>query len=375
MNILHLSAVKIWGGGENHIVNLCKELQLLAPEVNNFIFCKKNSQFHRLLRSEELNIFSAPLAFKLDPRYVYKLVKTCKERKIDLIHIHDSTALALAVMADHFAALPPFILSKKTSFPIRPRRRTLFKYNYPKIKKILCVSEATKEVSAQTLLNHERLKVIYHGTSLENNTQKSPFWIRKKFDLPEDAVIIGNIGNHIEAKHLETFIRTAHYLVNLQHRNEFYFLQIGDFSKRTPALQEMVKEFGLEKHVHFTGYIPQASALIPQFDIMLITSEMEGIPQVIYESFYHNIPVVSTKVGGIPEVIENKVNGLLCDPYDHVGLSENLLFLIDNPQVIPNFAEISKEKLLKNFTSRIMAEKTLLEYKKAINGRLHGRTE
>jgi len=375
MNILHLSAVKIWGGGENHIVNLCKELQLLAPEANNYIFCKKGSHFERLLRSEKINTVSAPLAFKLDPRYVFKLVKTCKELKIDLIHIHDSTALALAVTADQFSNLPAFLLSKKTSFPIRPRRRTLYKYNYPKIKKILCVSEATRSTTAETLSNHERLQVIYHGSRLERSTQKSPFWIRKKFDLPEDAVIIGNIGNHIEAKHLETFIRTAHYLVNLQHRNELYFIQIGDFSKRTPALQEMVKEFGLEKHVIFTGYIPQASTLIPQLDIMLITSEMEGIPQVIYESFYYEVPVVSTNVGGIPEVIENRVNGLLCEPYDHVSLSENLLFLIDNPQVIPNFTEISKERFFKNFTSRIMAEKTLLEYKKAINGRLHGRTE
>src|SRR5690606_2771091 len=127
-------------------------------------------------------VISAPLANKMDPRFVIKLARTCKTENFDLLHIHDSTALTLAVMADHFAELPPFIFSKKTSFPIRPRRQTLFKYNYPKIRKILCVSEATRKISLESLDCHDRLEVIYHGTRLDNKTQKSPFWIRSKYN-------------------------------------------------------------------------------------------------------------------------------------------------------------------------------------------------
>ncbi|NJW51648.1 glycosyltransferase family 4 protein [Salinimicrobium oceani] len=375
MNVLHLSAVKIWGGGENHIVNLCRELEDLAPEVKNFILCKENSDFHLLLKNEDFEVISAPLAYKLDLRYVKKIISSCKKNSIDLIHIHDSTALALAVLADKFSDLPPFILSKKTSFPIRPRRRTLFKYNYSKIQKILCVSHFTKKIAAQSIVDPHRLQVIYHGTRFKNISRKSPFWIRSKYNLPKKAFLVGNIANHIEAKDLETLVRTAHELVNLKHRKDLFFIQIGNFSKLTGSLKNLVTEFSLEKHVLFTDYIPTASALIPQLDAMLITSEMEGIPQVIYESFYHGVPVVSTNVGGIPEVIDDKVNGLLSDPHDQIALAENLLFLMDNPQVIPNFAKISKERVEKHFTSQIMASKTLLEYKKATNGRLHGRTE
>ncbi|WP_029037823.1 glycosyltransferase family 4 protein [Salinimicrobium xinjiangense] len=368
MKILHLSAAQKWGGGENHLENLCHELK---EEIENTVFCVAGGMLHERLKEKEVRVIPAPLANKMDPRFFLKLSRICKKEQFDLLHIHDSTALTLAVMADHFTDLPTFILSKKTSFPIRPRRRTLFKYNYPKIRSILCVSEATKQISSKTLSRNERLKVIYHGTRLDNKSEKSPFSLRNRYNIPKEAVLIGNIGNHIEAKHLETFIKTAHQLVNVKQRKDFYFLQIGNFSKRTAALLEMVKEYNLEKHLSFTGYIPEASAFIPQFDIMLITSENEGIPQVIYESFYYNIPVVSTNVGGIPEVIENKINGLLSEAYDHKGIGENLLFLIENPQVIPNFAKISREKLFKHFTSKIMAEKTLKEYKKATNGRYH----
>lgn len=368
MKILHLSAAQNWGGGENHLENLCFELK---EDVKNAVFCVSGGMLHQRLQTQGQKVITAPLANKMDPRFVLKLANLCKKQKFDLLHIHDSTALTLAVMADHFAALPPFILSKKTSFPIRPRRQTLFKYNYPKIRKILCVSEATKEISSQTITCGGRMEVIYHGTRLDNKAERSPFSIRTKFNLPEDATVIGNIANHIEAKHLETFIRTADHLVNRKNRKQLYFVQIGNFSRRTEDLKKLVKELGLEDHILFSGYIPEASALIPQFDVMLLTSENEGIPQVIYESFYYNVPVVSTNVGGISEIIENRVNGLLNDPYDHIGLGENLLFLLENPQVIPNFAKISREKLLQNFTSRIMAGKTLEIYKTVLNGRLH----
>ena len=372
MKILHLSAAEKWGGGENHLENLCFELQ---NEVSNTVFCVAESMLYNRLKNRKERVIAAPLANKMDPRFVFKLAGTCRKEHFDLIHIHDSTALTLAVMADHFAELPPFIFSKKTSFPIRPRRQTLFKYNYPKLKKILCVSEATRRVSLETLSDHERLEVIYHGTRLDNKSQKPPFWISTRYDLPKNAVIVGNIANHIEAKHLETFIRTANYLVNQQQHKQIYFVQIGNFSKRTKALKALAEQYNLQKHIIFTGYIPEASAFIPQFDMMLLTSENEGIPQVIYESFYHNVPVISTNVGGIAEVIENKINGLLCEPYDYIGLAENLLFLIDNPQVIPTFAKISREKLFENFTSQIMAQKTLAEYKKVIHGRLLRRIE
>ncbi|MGB7785184.1 MAG: glycosyltransferase family 4 protein [Salinimicrobium sp.] len=367
MKILHLSAVRNWGGGENHLENLCFELQK-KEAVENAVFCVRGSVLQERLQTAEMQVFSAPMSNKLDPRFFLKLANLCRKSHFDLIHIHDSTALTHAVMADHFVELPQFILSKKTSFPIRTRRQTLFKYNYPKIKKILCVSEVTKQVSAQTLNGHERLEVIYHGTRMDNKCKKYHFCLRKKLQLSEDAFLIGNIANHIEAKDLQTFIKTVDELVNKKKLNDLHFVQVGKFSKMTAALQEHVRQLGLEKHISFLGFMPEAWNLIPQLNLSLLTSEIEGIPQFIYESFYHGIPVVSTRVGGIPEVIEHNKNGLLCDAYDHKGLAENILFLMKNPQLIPTFAEISRKNLEKRFTSEQMAGKTLAQYKKVLNG-------
>lgn len=361
MKILHLSAVKNWGGGENHIENLCFELDG-DPEVENVVLCARDGLFHQRLEETSIRFFTAALKFKMDPAFIIKIGVLCREQKIDLIHIHDTTALSLAVMADYFYKLPHFIFSKKTSFPIKNRKQTLHKYNYPKIKKVLCVSETTKAVTSERIADASKLTVIYHGTRLDNKSSATPFALRDKFNVPENHYIVGNIANHIRAKHLETWIEVADVLVNEMKRKDIFFVQMGNFTKRTAALQEKVQRLNLQDNIKFLGFTANASNYIPQFDLSLITSQSEGIPQVIYESFYHAVPVVSTRTGGIPEIIEHNENGLLADIHDAKDLAEHILILLEDRKLQERFVEVSRKLVLERFSTKKMAQQTLKEY-------------
>ena len=365
--ILQLSAVHDWGGGGNHIENLCHELKKLEPELENIVVVARNGDFHNRLKAQRnISYRTLPLAFNLDPRAIFRIISICREEKIDLIHLHGPTSIALAVIADQFYDLPPFVFSKKTSFPIRGRKRTLYKYNYPKIKKILCVSEATREVALRALRGQDHVEVVYHGTRMDNKNGPAAFSLRANLDIPPDKKVVGNIANHIEAKDLETFIRTAAYLIH-DLGQEIHFIQIGKPGRCSSSLRKLARSLGVSDHISFLGYLPEAWNFIPQLDMMLLTSKNEGVPQVIYEAFYHGVPVVSTRAGGIPEVIIHGENGLLCEIRDHQALAKNLLFLSQNPEVIPNFARISRERLLTQVTSERMARKTLEAYKKVID--------
>lgn len=368
MKILHLSAVKNWGGGENHIENLCNELAKLSPNVTNWIFCVKDGKFHKKLERSPLKVIPAVLDFKMDPRYIKKLIKVCKENEIDLVHIHDTTALTLAVMADHFYEMPNFILSKKTSFPIKPRRQTLFKYNYSKIKRVLCVSEATKVVTGESITCPKKLKRIYHGTA-PGTLAMSKLDLREKLQINSDVLLIGNIGNHIRAKNLQTFLQVANELINGRRIKNIHFVQIGAYSDRTAQLKKLCSELNLTGRVSFLGDIERASGMIPQFNISLITSQSEGLPQFIYESLYLEVPVVSTNVGGIPEVIEHEKNGLLSPAHDVQSLANNVQRLIEQPELGKRLTRNTKRLIEENFTSEKMARETLAEYKSVLNGR------
>jgi len=363
MTILHLSAVKNWGGGEHHIENLCHELQKSNPEVNSIVLCVKNSMFHKRLEQTDIKFETAPLLFNADIRYALRIIAVCRKYKVDLIHIHDPKAMMLAIMADKFSDLPSFVFSKKTSFPIRQKKSTLFKYNYPKFKKYLCVSETSKNVLAEAVTDSSKMVTVYHGTNISNKSSETPFLLREKFNIDSSKKIIGVIGNHIPAKSLETLVEVANTIINIKKRTDFAFIQIGNFTKITDQLLQLTSKYNLQNDLHFLGYVPKASNFIPQFDALLVTSESEGIPQVIYEGFYYDKPVVSTNVGGIPEIIDDGVNGFLADKYDAEKLSAKLIELFHDKGIADRFIEISHKKLLDNYTTAMMAQKTLEQYK------------
>ena len=364
MKILHVSAAKNWGGGENHLLNLCTDL----TSAEHFVLCLKGSEAHKRLPKHGINVFPAPLLVKFDFRYVWKLISICKKEKIDLLHIHDTTALTLAVMATSISKkLPPYILSKKTSFPIKQRKQTLFKYNHQQIRKILCVSEVTKKVTAESIEDKNKLVTVYHGTKVPK-THKSPFSIRERFNIPQEKILVGTIANHIRAKNLDTWVDTVDHVVNKLGLKNYYFLEIGNTTERTEDFERQIREKNLQDHCQFTGFQPEASALISQFDISLMTSQSEGVPQFIYESFYYKVPVVSTNVGGIPEIIEDGINGMLSDPHDGRTLGDKLVILSQDKEMQKSFTEISYRKLLENFTTEKMASNTLAQYKEVLYG-------
>ena len=368
MTILHVSAVMGWGGGEMHIENLCYELSKKEDNVNTIILCAKDSLFHERLKTSKLNFIATTLAFKMDVRYAFKIIDICKKQKIDIIHIHDPIVLALITIADKFYNLPPFVFSKKTSFPIKQKRLTLFKYNYSKIKKYLCVSDVTKEVLAKSIVDKHKLITVYHGTNLDTKSSQTPFNIKEKFQLDKSKKIIGLIGNHIDAKDLPTFINVVNQIVNENNRKDIVFIQIGSYSELTEGLMTLVKDFNIEDNLKFLGYQANASNFIPQFDILLITSQSEGIPQAIYESFYHKVPVIATNVGGIPEIIKDGENGFLIAVKNHRLFSERIEKLLMDRELSNKFIELSHRKLISNFTTEMMANKTLEQYKLIING-------
>lgn len=359
-HIVHLSAVKGWGGGENHIENLCHELQD-TPGIKNTIICVKGDAFEKRLESQSIAYVGLPLKLKISPIFAFKVLRFCKKEKVDLVHIHDPTALVLAIIADVFGGMPPFIYSKKTSFPIRQKKGTLFKYNYSKIKKILCVSNETKKVAMEAISVKEKLVTLYHGTNLTTKSAVTPLLLREELNLKSTDRIVGNIANHIPAKDLPSFLKAAHYIIHQEKQTNIFFVQIGTTTKLTPELLELRKDLKLESHVHFLGYLPNASNFIPQFDISCVSSESEGIPQFIYESFYHKTLVISTCVGGIEEVIEDGETGFLVPKHAPKLLAKKMMIALATKQH-PSIIKKANQLLHHQFTTKQMAISTLKIY-------------
>lgn len=362
--VLHISGSSAWGGNEQQLLDIIPALE--KSKVRNVIFGLKNSPLHK--KCEKYNIrFICAEEEKFNNFKNYKFLKQIvRAKKPDIIHLHTSNAVTVYVISDLIYKLKTRTVFSKKGMGNSMTMLSLYKYNYKNIDAIFCVSDAVKLSMQKHVLrekNYRKLMVLYEGINInrlkKGNSPSVSFDIAKK----SDKFIIGNIANHSEAKDLKTLIKSIEYLVNELKFKNFHLYQIGGYSQLTKEYEALIKELKLSSFISLTGFVDNATSNFNEFDIYVMSSEREGLPLTIYESFYKKIPVVSTRAGGIPEIIKDGDNGFLADIKDYKMLAIKIKKLLESKELRDKFAEESFDLFMNNFEVNKTALKMIRAYK------------
>ena len=329
IKILNVTTIREWRGGDSQMYMVFKLLEGL-PDIKQYILCPHNSVLAQKCEADGSAYFTyARKALKL-VRLSRAIVRICKEQKINLIHVHDSSALNGALIAAHF--LPKnirIVLSRKRDNPIKDKFLNHYKYSHPRIIKIVSVSKAVENVFNNIIKDKQRLLTIYDAVDVskfERTTVQN--LLHQQYNFEPGTKIIGNIAGLTAQKDLYTFIDTAKKVINLAYE-KLAFVIIGDGELRS-ELEAYVREMGLENDVVFTGFKKNIQDLLPEFSILLMTSANEGLPLTVYEAFASRVAVVSTDAGGIREVVINAETGFVCPIKDSDELSRRVLQVLED---------------------------------------------
>lgn len=366
LKILHVSGARSWGGNEQQLIDLICELNLKA--VNNVVFGIKNSPVEKECNNRNIPFVSSRTKKLSQFKNLLHLKGIIEQQNPDVIHLHSSDSLTLFCLSDLIYKIKkPCVFSKKgmgrsSSFLSK------FKYNYKNISAIICVSKKV-ETEFSDFLNHkqrEKLKVIYDGISISRIEEaKEPIFNMLNVSAAKFNLL--HIGNHVPAKSLPTLIEMMNVLVNQMKQNEVKLIQIGEFKNEiTGILKQMIQRYKLENHVHLAGFVDKASSYINQFDVFVMSSEREGFPLTIYEAFYEKVAVVSTKAGGIPEILSDNKNGFIVETGDYHSLAVKVNELLLKPEKRNQFAKNAYHSFIENYTAAQCAKQTLEVYKQII---------
>jgi len=127
-------------------------------------------------------------------------------------------------------------------------------------------------------------------------------------------------------------------------------------------LENLVKKLNIKDKVYFLGNISGARDYIKNFKIFVLPSLFEPFGLVILEAFSAKVPVIATKVGGIPEIIIDGIDGILVPPKDINALSTAIVTLIEKENLRYELAQNGYEKFINEFTSTKMAKRTRAVY-------------
>lgn len=357
INILHVSTAHTWRGGEQQLVYLYDELYKTG--VQQLIVCAKGSALEKKCIGLGKQYISLSRKNSFDIFFAYQLKRISE--KYSLIHVHDSHAHTMAMMAAMlFGNKLPIVVSRRVDFSIGRNIFSSLKYNHKQVKKIICVSDAIKKMIAPDIKNKDKLITIYDGIDLNRFNFSKTNKLRQEFNIPSDYYLIGNVAALAPHKDYYTFIDTAAILIQKNIKAMFFIIGEGAERKK---IEQYIKEKKLTSNVILTGFRNDVAEILPEMDVFLMTSETEGLGSSVLDAMACNVPVVATEAGGVPELISHEISGLLAPVKNANKLAENVMEILSN-QNLKKVLKSNAAQKVKGFSVKNMASKTLQVYQK-----------
>ena len=182
-----------------------------------------------------------------------------------------------------------------------------------------------KNIPSNKLLLLRNVPTINNGSRVEYNKNE----LRDEIGIPHHSKLIGFIGRLEPIKGCSQLISSIPYIIDC-HSN-FYFIIVGDGSQREVLAQKVI-DLQLEGRVYFYGYHSNVTKVFRSLDLFVLPSLNEGIPLALLESMSNGVLAIATNVGGVPEVIEDRINGILVPPNNPRALSKAILHSFKNEE-------------------------------------------
>lgn len=373
MRVVHIIKATRIGGAERHLLTLLPALRAMGIDATLIVLVEPDNPMQAMLteaREAGVPVQSLIIRRDYDPMVIARLRTLIQQFKPDVVHTHLIHADTLALPAAKLAGVRTVISSRHAADPFRERRaiRTLNRMWWRGFTAGIAISEAIKRFTIQVeQARHEQLHVVYYGihhqpTPPEVITQQRHD-VRHDLGLPDDAILLGVVCRLVPGKGVSEALQAFQQLM-VKHAKA-YLLIVGDGDLR-PSLEAEASECGLNGRVFFLGWRSDVPDLMAALDIFVLPSYAEGFGMVFLEAMAKRVPVVSTQVMAIPEVVHDGETGLLVPPRDSDALAHALDTLLQDPALRRHMGLLGEDRLETVFGAERMAQETIAVYEQTI---------
>lgn len=235
-----------------------------------------------------------------------------------------------------------------------PRRRRLRRVFAPLVSRFVTVSLDLRQWLLTTIhLPAAKLVTIHNGVDVSRFARGDREAARRALRLPGHAVVVGAVGRLDAVKDHGGLLQAFSILRTDQPAAELVI--VGDGPRRA-HLERQVQELGLTGHVHLLGMRQDVPVLLRGFDAFVLPSLAEGISNTVLEAMATGLPVVATRVGGNPELLEHGVTGALVAPGNPLVLAAALRCYVEDSALREAHGDAGRRRVLQHFTLERMAQ-------------------
>ncbi|MEQ8675866.1 MAG: glycosyltransferase family 4 protein [Aggregatilineales bacterium] len=270
---------------------------------------------------------------------LWRLYHFMREYQPDVVHTHTTKAGFVGRLAAYLARVPVIVHtfhshvfegyfgSALTRFFILMERLAARMSDV-----VLTLTESLRSELADEyhITRRGRIMVLPLGLDLASfaDTPRKLGTFRATWNIPADAPLVGIIGRLVPIKNHKLFLQSARRIIETN--PQVRFVIIGDGEER-PMLESLVHDYHLENAVTFTGWQSNLLEIYSDLDVSVVSSINEGTPVSVIESLSATCPVVATRVGGVPDLLNGGAYGVLVPPNDPSAMARALLKVLNNP--------------------------------------------
>lgn len=215
-----------------------------------------------------------------------------------------------------------------------------------RLKVIVVQNGVNTEVFRRKSVENKRIEIGRLGSGILGGVS-----LRERLGIPENACVIGKVAVFRSQKRLWLWVELAMRILKTCPETHFLLVGDGEWSER---ILSQVKKSGLEKNFHWVGVQKNVVPYLSLMDIYLSTSEFEGLPIAMLEAMSCEVPIVSTRAGGIGEVIQHGKQGFLTEIEEWEELEGYCIQLLQNPELRKTMAQAARDRVIEKFSMKRM---------------------
>lgn len=329
ITVMHLRATNFVGGPEKQILEHFTRLNTtkFKPILGTFVEKGALDPLGDEAIKRGLAVVRLPARSPLNPNSIINLFSALRNYNVDILCTHGYKPNILGFLAAKLGGIPTVAISRgwtwespKIRFYEALDRRFLRYVNY-----VVAVSAGQQEKIVASGVPHTKVSVIHNAINLNLYKTSQQINIRHELGLPNNAIIVASAGRLSPEKNYASMIEVANDIV--KHDPLVYFVIFGEGGLRV-ELETRIDSLGLKNRFLLPGFRIDLQSVLHEIDIFMLPSFTEGLPNVILEAFAVQKPVVATRVGGTPEVVQDGVSGFLTRPEEHALMTQHLHVLV-----------------------------------------------
>jgi glycosyltransferase involved in cell wall biosynthesis len=302
-----------------------------------------------------------------------KLLQDVRKRHIDIVHTYGWYTNVFAIPASRLAMRPSIIASvRDVGAYMTPAKIHALKFVCRLADRVLANSQAGRDWLIAQGVNERKIQVIGNGIVVPAHAERVTAGpVREQFGIPAGTPVCACIGRVVSGKGIDDYLKTA--CVLRERGRDVRFLVVGGRSAEPDyplQMESLARELNIENRVIFTGQRQDIQAILREVDFVVHPSLTEGLSNVILEAMAAAVPVIATRVGGNPELVEEGRTGFLIPPQNHEQMADAICRLLDQPEMLPLFGERARARVIRDFSIQGMLLKVETLYLQLVEQRL-----